>query len=73
MTQLIEELHMAREYKEQTLYIAVGIADRYLAYLAKKGFVAPLLSHLTVITLLMAAKISEPFMPTFDKMVNMIN
>ena len=73
MTQLIEELHTARGYREQTLHIAVGIADRYLAYLAKRGELAPLLSHLTVISLLMAAKISEPLIPAFENMVNMIN
>ena len=51
----------------------MGIADRYLSYLAKVGQNAPLLSHLTVTTLLMAAKINEPVIPAFDNMVNMIN
>ena len=73
MVQLMEELHQARGYNEHTLHIAVSIADRYLAYLARRGEKAPLLSHLTVICLLMAAKLNEPLVPAFENMVNMIN
>lgn len=51
----------------------MSLADRYLAYLAGKSKKAPLLSHLTVITLLLAAKLNEPFIPAFDNMVKMIN
>lgn len=69
----MEELHQARGYKEHTLHIAVSLADRYLAHLAKTGQKAPLLSHLTVISLLMAAKLNEPLIPAFENMVNMIN
>lgn len=73
MVQLMEELHQARGYNEHTLHIAISIADRYLANLASKGEKAPLLSHLTVIVLLMAAKLNEPLVPAFENMVNMIN
>ena len=44
-----------------------------MAYLSRKGEKAPLLSHLTVISLLMAAKLNEPLVPAFENMVNMIN
>ena len=73
MIQLMEELHHARNYNELTLHVAVGIADRYLSHLAKTGEPAPLLSHLSVISLLMAAKLNEPLVPAFINMVNMIN
>lgn len=73
MVQLMEELHQARGYNEHTLHIAVSIADRYLRYLAERSEKAPLLSHLTVISLLMAAKLNEPLVPAFENMVNMIN
>lgn len=73
MVQLMEELHQARSYNEHTLHIAINLADRYLHYLAKRGEKAPLLSHLTVISLLMAAKLNEPLVPAFENMVNMIN
>lgn len=55
------------------MHIAINLADRYLQYLAKRGERAPLLSHLTVISLLMAAKLNEPRVPAFENMVNMIN
>ena len=73
MVQLMEELHQARGYNEHTLHIAISLADRYLCHLAKSGQKAPLLSHLTVISLLMAAKLNEPLVPAFENMVNMIN
>lgn len=55
------------------MHIAVSIADRYLHFLAERSEKAPLLSHLTVISLLMAAKLNEPLVPAFENMVNMIN
>lgn len=73
MIQLMEELHQARGYNEHTLHIAVSLADRFLAHLARTGEKAPLLSHLTVISLLLAAKLNEPLIPAFENMVNMIN
>ena len=73
MVQLMEELHQAKGYNEHTLHIAVSIADRYLDYLSKSSQKAPLLSHLTVISLLLAAKLNEPLVPAFENMVNMIN
>ena len=52
----------------------MGIADRYLAHLAMKGQQAPLLSHLTVISLLLAIKLNEPICPpTIQFMVNILN
>ena len=73
MIQLMEELHQARFYNELTLHMAVSIADRYLAYLSKRGEEAPLLSHLTVICLLLSAKLNEPMIPAYENMVNTIN
>lgn len=37
MVSLIQELHRVKEYSEETFYIAVSVADRYLAGLAAKG------------------------------------
>ena len=53
---LIEELHMLKEYKIETLYLAVSFADRYLVNIACKGEEAPNLISLAVVSLLMAAK-----------------
>ena len=41
MVSLIQELHRVKEYSEETFYIAVCVADRYLAILAEKGAMAP--------------------------------
>ena len=34
MVQLIEQIHHIKEYRPETLYLAVNIADRYLALMA---------------------------------------
>ena len=53
---LIEELHVLKEYKIETLYLAVSFADRYLVNIAVKRKEAPNLISLAVVSLLMAAK-----------------
>ena len=53
---LIEELHVLKEYKIETLYLAVSFADRYLVNIAVKRQEAPNLISLAVVSLLMAAK-----------------
>ena len=37
MVQLMEELHETRGYNELTFHICVGISDRYLNLISKKG------------------------------------
>ena len=41
MVSLIQELHRVKEYSEETFYIAVCVADRYLSVLAERGQTAP--------------------------------
>lgn len=53
---LIEELNQLKEYKIETLYLAVSIADRYLVNIAVQGKAAPNLISLAVVSILMAAK-----------------
>ena len=65
MVLLIEELNREEKWKEETLYLAVSIADRYLIHLAIKGLRAPCLIVLSVTCLLLAAKIEQPFSPSF--------
>ena len=33
MVNLIEQLHEVKNYRKETLYLAVSLADRYLTYL----------------------------------------
>ena len=43
MVMLIEDLALLKEYKHETLYLAVSIADRYLVNIAVEGKTAPCL------------------------------
>ena len=55
MVCLIHELHRQKEYKVETLHLAVSIADRYLA--AIQNAPRPNLVHLATVAVLMAAKL----------------
>jgi hypothetical protein len=70
MVSLIQELHRVNEYSEETFYIAVSVADRYLAALAAKGQMAPNLIQLGTISLLLGAKLNQHMNPCFDMMID---
>lgn len=57
MVLLIEDLCLLKDYKPETLYMAVSLADRYLVHIAVEGKTAPCLITLAVVCLLMAAKL----------------
>ena len=57
MVLLIEQLHVVKDYKIETLHLAVSIADRYLVHLSVVTNEPPCLVTLAVISLLMAAKL----------------
>ena len=57
MVLLIEELHAIKQYKIETLYLAVSLADRYLVYIALSEKEPPCLVTLAVTCILLAAKI----------------
>ena len=65
MVQLLQELNEAENWKDETLHLAVNIADRYLIYLAINGQSAPCLVNLSVTSLMIAGKIELPFAPSF--------
>jgi hypothetical protein len=70
MVSLIQELHRVKEYSEETFYIAVCVADRYLSILAEKGAMAPNLIQLGTISLLLAAKMNQHMNPCFEMMID---
>ena len=72
MITLIEDLNRIKEYKEETLYLAASLGDRYLVNLAVKNQPAPCLILLAVITTLMAAKLEEPMQPSYNRMVRLV-
>ena len=69
MVSLIQELHRVKSYAEDTFYLAVSIADRYLTVLATKGQKAPNLIQLSTISILLAAKMYQHMNPCFDMMI----
>lgn len=69
MVSLIQELHRVKGYAEDTFYLAVSIADRYLTVLATQGKKAPNLIQLATIGLLLAAKMYQHMNPCFDMMI----
>lgn len=69
MVSLIQELHRVKAYAEDTFYLAVSIADRYLTVLATQGKKSPNLIQLATISLLLAAKMYQHMNPCFDMMI----
>lgn len=57
MVLLLEELNEEEEWNDETLMLAVSIADRYLLNLSREKAVAPCLVTLSVTCLMIAAKI----------------
>lgn len=72
MIVLIQNLHKAKEYKEETLHLAGSIADRFLASLAAKNAEVPEIMLLATICLLLAAKLEQPMSPSFLRMISLL-
>ena len=73
MITLMEDLNRIKDYKEETLYLAASIADRYLVNLAVKRIAAPCLIRLAIVSILMAAKLEQPIQPSFNRMVKLVS
>ena len=61
-----------KQYKRETLYLAVSLADRYLVYAAFSKKEPPCLVTLAVTCVLLAAKLEEPISPSFTRMINLL-
>ena len=72
MVTLLEALITEKEYKEETLYLAVSLCDRYLVNLAIGKKMAPCLIMLAIIGTLMAAKLEQPIQPNFNRMIRLV-
>ena len=67
-------MHQVKNYKIETLYLAISIADRYLVNLVIRFEDKPVdLSSLAVASLFVAAKIEQPFRPSLDRLVATVN
>jgi len=72
MVTLLEELNFLKRYKEETLYLALSIADRYLVRVTVAQTVPPCLITLAVVATLIAAKIEQPISPSFIRMAHLV-
>ena len=72
MITLMEDLNRMKDYKEETLFLAASIADRYLVNLTVKKIATPCLIRLAIICTLMAAKLEQPIQPSFNRMVKLV-
>ena len=73
MVQLIEQIHHIKDYRPETLYLAVNIADRYLALMAVLHNSTPSLIELGVISIMLAAKFNEHLSPSYYNIIKIIN
>ena len=71
MVTVMMEIHRLKNYREETLYLALSIADRFLAKLLENGESSPCLIHLAFVSILMAAKLEEPIQPSFKRMATL--
>ena len=66
---LLQELAFFRNYRIETLFLAVNLADRFLVYMQQAREKAPNLVILTVTTFLLAAKVEQTVQPSFNRII----
>ena len=69
---LLQELHSKKKYRQETMYLAVSLADRFLINLSVCGLDAPCLVDLALTCLLVAAKMNQPLRPKFNLMNDLL-
>ena len=73
MVTLIENIYIKKNYRLETLYLATSICDRYLAKLKISKGSVPDFVLLGVTASLIAAKLEQPNIPNFGKMMRLVN
>lgn len=71
--QKIFDLHQKKDYKEETLFIAAGIFDRYINMIGYQNFSKADVVALSTISVLMSAKLEQPISPSFTRMINLLS
>ena len=70
--QKIFDLHLKKEYKIETLFIAVAVFDRYMSHVGHWNFPRDQVCLLATISMLVAAKIDQPISPSFLRMISLL-
>lgn len=65
-------MHTKKEYKPETLFIAAGIFDRYLYMVGLQNVAKAEVVSLSVISMLLSAKLEQPISPSFVRMINLL-
>ena len=71
--QLMLRLHQEKGYKQETIYFAVGIFDRYIRAIGPSFITFQKVIPLAVVCTLMSAKLSEPISPSFNRMIRLLS
>ena len=72
MITLLEDLNNSKAYKEETLYLAASLCDRYLVNVAIINAPNPCLIKLAVVCTLLAAKLEQPIHPSYSRMIKLV-
>ena len=62
-----------KEYKNDTLFMAIHIFDKYLMVKGHWNFPVRKVVTLFTISTLIAAKMEQPISPSFEKMLSLLN
>lgn len=71
--QKIFDLHLKKRYRNETLFVACSILDRYLSVIGWFNFPREKMCLLATVSMLMAAKLEQPISPSFSKMVGFLS
>jgi len=65
-------LHIKKEYKNETLFVATSIFDRYINSIGASNFPKSQIVCLSTISILLAAKLEQPISPSFTRMISLL-
>lgn len=71
--QKIFDLHMKKRYRNETLFVACSILDRYLSVIGWFNYPREKMCILATVSILMAAKLEQPISPSFSKMIGLLS
>ena len=66
-------MHEQKDYKSDTLFVAVAIFDRYLSSIGVENFQKQHLPLLSTTCILLAAKMEQPISPSFSRMITLLS
>ena len=72
MIALMQEIHRIKQYTLETLFLACSIIDRFMKKLVEMNSEAPHLVLLGTVGLMIAAKMNEHVMPSFELTIDIL-